>query len=185
MSEEKQLKRLQAGSEDALCYFIRRYTAYVSAIVWRTLGQSMTAQDAEEVISDVFLTLWRRCDRVQPDKLRPWLAAVAHNAALSKLRRIQNTIPLEEDQIELAGSGPEAMVEDAERSRLVTQAVDSLGEPDRTIFLRHYYYRQSTSIIADGLDMKPDAVRQRLKRGRDRLRTMLSKGGMNDEIFDL
>lgn len=185
MSEEKQLRRLQSGSEDALCFFIRRYTAYVSAIVWKTLSRSMTAQDAEEVISDVFLTLWRRCDRVQPDKLRPWLAAVAHNAALTKLRKIQNTIPLEDDRLEVAGNGPDAVVEDAERSVLVTQAVDSLGEPDRTIFLRHYYYRQSTAHIAEQLDMKPDAVRQRLKRGRDRLRTILSKGGMDDAIFDL
>lgn len=185
MSEEKQLGRLKSGSEEALCFFIRRYTGYVSAIVWKTLGQSMTAQDAEEVISDVFLTLWRRCERVQPDKIRPWLAAVAHNAALSKLRKCGNTLPLEEDQLELAEKGPEAMAEAAERSKLVTEAVDSLGEPDRTIFLRHYYYRQSTAAIAEQLDMKPDAVRQRLKRGRDRLRTMLSKGGMSDAIFDL
>lgn len=185
MTEDKQLERLQAGSEEALRWCIRRYTPYVSAVVWKTLSGSMSEQDAEEVISDVFLTLWRRCGSVKPGKLRPWLAAVAHNAALMKLRQCRKEVELDEDFIELPEKGPEAAVEASERAALVMEAVDSLGEPDRTIFLRHYYYRQGTAFIAESLDMKPDAVRQRLKRGRDRLRTKLSRGGINDAIFDL
>lgn len=34
-----------------------RYTPYVSTVVWRALGPAATREDAEEVVSDVFLAL--------------------------------------------------------------------------------------------------------------------------------
>lgn len=51
-----------------------------------------------------------------------------------------------------------------------------MGEPDREIFLRHYYYCQSVTDIAAALDMNANTVKTRLRRGRERLRAELSKG---------
>lgn len=56
------------------------------------------------------------------------------------------------------------------------RAVDGMGEPDREIFLRHYYYCQSVADIAAALDMNANTVKTRLRRGRERLRAELSKG---------
>lgn len=52
-----------------------------------------------------------------------------------------------------------------------------MGPPDDEIFLRHYYYGQSTQSIAAALTMSDANVRQRLHRGREKLRKALEKGG--------
>lgn len=88
MEDEKLVRRLQKGSRTALEQAINRYTAYVSTIVWRTLGAAATREDTEEVVSDVFLSLRSHAHELDPKQgLRPWLGAVARNRATDCLRR--------------------------------------------------------------------------------------------------
>ena len=58
MDENRAVQEITKGSEEALCWFIERYTAYVSTIVMRVLGDAMSLADAEEVTADVFLSLF-------------------------------------------------------------------------------------------------------------------------------
>lgn len=51
-----------------------------------------------------------------------------------------------------------------------------MPEPDREIFLRHYYYCQGVADIALALDMNANTVKTRLRRGRERLRKELAEG---------
>lgn len=167
MEDEKLVRRLQKGSRTALEQAINRYTAYVSTIVWRTLGAAATREDTEEVVSDVFLSLWSHAHELDPKQgLRPWLGAVARNRATDCLRRTKPTVPLPEETA--------AAKDQAER---LWQAVDGLGEPDRTLFLRHYYYGEKLSEAVRGLGLSTGAARIRLSRGRKKLREILTKGG--------
>ena len=54
--------------------------------------------------------------------------------------------------------------------------MDGLGEPDREIFLRYYYYEQKIAEIADEMAMNAGTVKSRLRRGREKLRQTLEKG---------
>ena len=58
MNDTKALRALQNGSEDALAWFIDRYSAYVYTVAFHIVGQSMSSADAEEVAADVFAALW-------------------------------------------------------------------------------------------------------------------------------
>ena len=62
-----------------------------------------------------------------------------------------------------------------EEQRLVRQAIDSLGNPDREIFLRHYYYAQTVSRISREMHLNPSTVKTKLSRGRQRLKTLLMR----------
>ena len=69
-----------------------------------------------------------------------------------------------------------------QRDGLVREAVLSMGQPDREIFLRFYYYCQSVSVISEKMQMNPSTVKTRLHRGREKLRQHLTgfesvKGG--------
>ena len=82
MEDTRLIQRLRIHSRAALEEAIRRYTSYVSVTVWRTLsaGGSAPREDVEEVVSDVFLSLWEHAGELHADKdLRPWLGAVARN----------------------------------------------------------------------------------------------------------
>ena len=65
-----------------------------------------------------------------------------------------------------------------EAIRVTKEAVDALGEPDRSIFRRYYYLYQKTDEIAEALGLKPSVVRNRLSRGREKLKIALVERGL-------
>ncbi len=178
MKEALILRRLRRKEPRGLETAMAQYTGYVSRVVWNILGQAMTAADAEEVAADVFVALWEQAGDVQPGKLKSWLAAVARNTARKKLRELDRELPLEEDMLEaLDGKTPQDAIIQEEERKAVRQAVEDLGEPDREIFLRYYYYIQGVREIAREMNMNESTIKSRLKRGREKLKEMLQERG--------
>ncbi len=179
MNEMQALSRLKQKDAAALEALMAQYLPYVAAVIWNIIGQSAAATDCEELCSDVFLSLWEHGAQIRAGKCKAWLGAVARNRAYSALRSCAQELPLEEDSLSLSAAEPQTLLEQRERQTLVRTAVDALGEPDREIFLRHYYWGQTTEAIAEAMGFSAPALRQRLKRGRDRLRQTLEQGGIN------
>ena len=178
LEEEKLIRRLKARSRSALEQAIRRYGPYVSTVVWRALGSAAAPEDVEEVTADVFVALRAHGEDLREDApLRPWLAAVARNKATDRLRRLSQA-PLPLSELDPApGPGPQEAAEQREWAERLWQAVEAMGEPGRTLFLRHYWYGDKLKDVARDLGMKPSTARNRLLRGRRALRRLLSEGG--------
>lgn len=183
LEEEKLLERLQRGELRALDQLIDRYGSYVSAVAGNIIGAAMTVQDVEEVVSDVFFDLWRQAKQVRPGHLKGFLSHLARNKAVNKLRERKRELALEEDVLAQAPGvpGPEENLTRLEQARAVRLALDGMGEPDREIFLRHYYYCQTVSAIGLEMGMNPSTVKSRLSRGRDKLKAILLEGGYQYE----
>ena len=178
MREDTMLQKLWAGDPAGLEALMERYIPYVSAVVWNILRSSMPAEDGEEVVSDVFLAAWRQRDDLRPGTVKAWLGAVARNMAKNRLRQMGRELPLEEDALEIPGpDDPSGDLERAEERRLVRQAVDSLPGQDREIFLRHYYYAQTVPEISRQMDLNQSTIKTRLRRGRTKLKDILTREG--------
>lgn len=176
MREQEILRKMRQGDPAALEALMDRYIPYVSAIVWNFLREAMSKEDAEEVVSDVFLAAWEQVKDIRPGAAKAWLGAVARNKAKNKLRQIGRDLPLEEDILELPDEfTPVSMTEQKEEQQLVRRAVDGLGEPDREIFLRHYYYAQTVSQISREMQLNPSTIKTKLSRGRQRLKAILMR----------
>lgn len=175
MDENQLVRNLQQGDTKALEQLMERYTPYVNTVVYHILGQSMGKEDVEETISDVFVILWRNAGKVKPGKLRPYLASIARNLSLKKLRSAGLTLALEEDVLPPDIHTPDSIAEAKEERVLVRRTVDEMGPPDREIFLRHYFYCQGVETIAREMGMNPGTVKTRLRRGREKLFRILSK----------
>ena len=179
MEEKKLVERLQKRSRSALERAIDRYTPYVGVTVWRVLGGTASREDLEEVVSDVFLSLWLHAGELDADQgLRPWLGTVARNRAADWLRTHKEAAPLPEDAAAPGGADPQAEAERREWAARLWDAVEGLDEPDRTLFLRYYYYGDKLKDIARALGLTQTAAKQRLFRGRKALRDTLTKGGV-------
>ena len=178
MKEARLLWRLQNGESAALGEIMELYTPYVAAIVRNIIDPPLQEEDVEEVVADVFLSLWKNAADIEDGKLRPWLAAVTRNRAKDKLRALHLNLPLEDDALELIAEDPEFEAVRQEAIQATKEAVDSLGEPDRSIFLRYYYLYQKTDEIAAAMGIKPSIVRNRLSRGREKLKTRLVERGL-------
>ena len=144
----------------------------------RVLAGQGAREDVEELTADVFLALWAHAGELDPEQgLRPWLGAVARNRAMDWLRTHKEAAPLPEDAAAPGGADPQA---EAERREVGSPAVGrggGLDEPDRTLFLRYYYYGDKLKDIARALGLTQTAAKQRLFRGRKALRDTLTKGG--------
>ena len=173
MNEAKALRELKRGSQEALGWFITKYNAYVSTIVHNIIGQHMSQADIEETVSDVFISFWNNADKVQSGMAKAYIGVIARNAAKKKLRERGKDIPLNDNILEINGLDPQHIVEQSELHQIVRQAVFSMSQPDREIFLRHYFYCQSVVSICSELGMTQSAVKSRLLRGREKLRFAL------------
>ena len=181
LTEEQALRQMKQGSQDALAWFIHRYGAYVSTIIHNIIGQRMSNADVEEVASDVFLALWNNAGKLHPNAAQSWLATVARNTARSRLRRVSDTLSLDEEAIIVDDRTPEAALERREQTARVRMALLSLSPVDREVFLRFYYYYQKTADIAADMELNESTVRTKLNRGRAKLRDFLTREGHNEK----
>lgn len=178
MRESIILQNIKAGDPSGLKALMELYVPYISVIVWNILRDAMSPQDAEEVVSDVFLAAWEQAADLKAGHVKGWLGTVARNKAKNKLRQMGRTISLEENSVDIPAPNDlsEAMEQDEER-RLVRQAVDALPPEDKEIFLRHYYYAQSIKEISDHMALNESTIKTKLRRGRMKLKEALTKGG--------
>ena len=177
LEEKKMIRKLRCGSEEALAWFIRQYTPYVGAVVYRVIGSSMSPADVEEVTADVFVALWSHAGDIRAQQVKGWLGTVARNTAKNKLREMGQELPLDDDVLLIDAATPEAESEKREQLLTVRRAVLAMEEPDREIFLRHYYYYQTVERIAEEMALNSSTVKSRLHRGREKLRVTLQMKG--------
>lgn len=176
MNETKLIRALQRGQRGALDKVISHYSSYVASIARNMSGVQTTREDLEEIVSDVFIALWRTAERLDETRpLKSYLAAIARNAAVDRLRRIRPEDPLPEEDILSAdeAQGPEAEALKREQTETLRRLLLEMAADDREIFVRFYYYRQTVREIAALLGRNESTVKARLARGRARLRERL------------
>lgn len=186
MEESKLIDRLKQGDPSALASIIDRYAGYASTIVRNIIGAYMKSEDIEEAVSDVFVRIWHHAAQIQDNcvTLKSYLAAIARNEALKKLRGYRpQLVPLEDDVLFVDDAN--APLERSEKKQVLEWALSLMGEQDREIFVRHYFFMEKTSAIARQLGMNESTVRSRLSRGRGYLRQALLEGGYRFEDENL
>ena len=186
LNDAKALALLKSGDQEALAWFIDKYSAYVGTVVNSILSGAMSHEDVEEVTADVFVTLWRSADNLIPLNLKGYLSRVARSLSMQKLRERFEVLPLDEDILILDEDSVFDSLEREDQDQVIRKLVYSMPQPDKEIFLRFYYYCQTVSVIANQMQMNPSTVKTKLKRGRERLRIYLNdfkntKGGDLDE----
>ena len=68
--------------------------------------------------------------------------------------------------------------EQEERQRFVQEALNRLSKEEKEIFIRYYYFYQTTEEIGDAMGIRQNTVKSKLKRGRKKLKGFLMERGM-------
>ncbi|MFR7742747.1 MAG: RNA polymerase sigma factor [Acutalibacteraceae bacterium] len=134
MEEREALKRLKHREEDALAWFIDRYTAYVSTIVSNILGPAAASADLEAIASDVFFAFWTHAKEIRPGKAKAYLGSIARNKAKESTRKTGRELPLEDDMLVISSGTPERELEKREQAAYIRKAVLALREPGARSF---------------------------------------------------
>lgn len=180
------LERLRAGDEAAYEDLVRANTGRLLAVARRLLP---TEEDARDVVQEAFLSAFRSLPRFEGgSKLSTWLHRIVVNAALMRLRTkrrrpeesLDALLPsfLEDGHHAESFSGwsepADRALERSEVRELVRAQVERLPETYRTVLMLRDIEGMETEDVAAALGLTPNAVKMRLHRGRQALRTLLA-----------
>ena len=108
--------------------------------------------------------------------MKAWLCVIARHNAVDFARKNSPTLPLEEE-IAVSETTLESDLEELELRKAVLEAVKALGDPDREILLRKFYFGESSKEIAARLKMSVSNVDVRTSRAVEKLRKNLKDWG--------
>ena len=177
MNDEKTISAIRNREEAAINEVIEKYAKLLWSITAPILNNIGSKQDIEECVADAFIYLWEHPDKYDSrrGKLKTWLSIVARTQAVNRCREIakRNTVSLEDtDFVHRLGIVDDIL--EGETRRTLLAAINALGELDREILLRRYYYRQKPKEIALALDMSVKQIDNHLYQTKRKLREALS-----------
>jgi RNA polymerase sigma-70 factor (ECF subfamily) len=161
------LRRLSGGDQSALGEFYDLYAGLVNGIALRMLRD---ATEAEDVVQEVFLQVWRQAARYDPGRGTPeaWICTMTRTRALDRLRR---RTARREEPGEAAPAGSAAPK--AEEALAVRKALDGLSADQRRALELAYYEGLTQSEIAKRLGEPLGTVKTRIRTAMIRLREAL------------
>ena len=125
------------------------------------------AQEAEECVSDTYLSTWNAIPPEKPDNFRAFLLRIVRN--ISKKDRV---FPID--------IGPRSggnMADEIALRDTINRFLEGLSQEQRAIFIGRYWYFDSVNDIARNLGKGVSMVKMTLLRCRERLRDTLEKEG--------
>jgi RNA polymerase sigma-70 factor (ECF subfamily) len=194
MSVEADLQlvtRLRAGDAAALEPLMARYATRVYRVAF---GITRSEADAEEVVQDVFLSLFRKIDTFEGrSALGTWIYRMAANAALLRRRgkrhelevKLEDLLPAfredghrEGDRAWLLAdwsAGPEETLLSREARAVVSRAIAALPDHYRAVLVLRDVEELSSEEVAEALGESVASVKSRLHRARMALRELLTR----------
>lgn len=168
------LARAGNGNQRAFQALVARHLNRSLSLARRMTG---SATEAEDVTQEAFLRVWQKASawRSGDARFSTWLYRVVVNLCLDR-RRKKPLAPLEAagDPSDPAPSVELRLVED-QRIRIVTEALATLPERQRTALVLSYYEELSNAAAAEILGVSVSALESLLVRARKTLRAELDR----------
>jgi RNA polymerase sigma-70 factor, ECF subfamily len=137
---------------------------------------------AEDIVSDVFLEVWRGADRFQSkSKVSTWLLAIAHNKAMAAIRRRKHEELDDDDAAAIAdlADDPECTLSKKEHGALLQKCLTDLSPAHREVIDLVYYHEKSIAEVAEIVDTSQNTVKTRMFYARKRLAKLLADEGVH------
>lgn len=183
MKDKRLILKLKAKETKSLELIIENYSSYVYTVVKNVIGDYMSKEDIEEVVSDCFVNLWNSAEKIDHEKpLLPYLSAIARNTARNKFRKFSNEISLEEITYEPSMKDDiEELVENCCAVSLIYEAVELCKDTEKEIFIRFYFYGEKLEDIAKKTGLTLSNCKTKLFRIRKKIKVYLTERGYEYE----
>jgi RNA polymerase sigma-70 factor (ECF subfamily) len=174
-SDAELLRAVARGDEAALASVYDRYASILLGLLLRILR---SRPEAEDVLQEVFLQVWRRASDFDEARGRPftWLVTLARSRAIDRLRALGSR---ERTATEAARDVPDSISDAAddavksEQGEIVRGALAELPEEQRHTLVLAYFEGLTQSEIAERLATPLGTVKTRMRSGMIRLRQLL------------
>jgi RNA polymerase sigma-70 factor, ECF subfamily len=172
------IRRIAQGDRLAMQLLFARHHVRVYRFVLRLVGDTGTAED---VVSEVFLDVWRQADRFEErSAVSTWLLAIARFKALSTLRK-RPEAGLDEETaatIEDTSDDPEVVAQKTDKTEILRKCLAMLSPEHREIVDLVYYHEKSVEEVAAIVKIPENTVKTRMFYARKKLAELLKAAGV-------
>lgn len=166
------------GDKNAYGRLVVKYQKRLFRFVFMMLGKKDTTDD---IIQDAFVKGYTALSSFDSDKqFYPWIATIARNLALNRIKRDSREKPVSEFEdhvISIPDSDPDPhdKMIIKENDKRFFNAVQSLPEQYRMVFVMRMFEKMSYDEISKKLGISPGTVDSRLFRARQKLVELLKE----------
>lgn len=162
MNNTEYINRIKKGEETAFRHFVNSYS---KDLFYYTQCFVRTKETAEEVVSDVFLDVWKHREAIDEIRnIKAWLLTLTHNKAISYLRKTDHpddTFSWEEvDGFQIAGNlqTPDEQIISREEIAHINNLIRSLPPKCQTVFVLAKIERLPYKEIAEMLNISVKTI---------------------------
>jgi RNA polymerase sigma-70 factor, ECF subfamily len=171
LTDSELIAQVARGEQAAMAHVYDRYSAIVYSVALRVLGDTGKAED---VMQEVFLSLWRNPNAFQAARgtLAAWLAVIARNRAIDQVRRRRDT----EDVDEIPLAVHQNLEDEAVRAQLmgrVRKLLETMPEDQRSALELAYFKGMTHTEIAASTQQPLGTVKTRIRAALQALRKTL------------
>ena len=133
------------------------------------------AAQAEEIVQDVMLTVWRKAAQFDPQRAQvsAWIYQIARNRQIDVTRKGRRPLPEDLDQDPQTEPDTAEMLVVEQEGRLLKQALAQLKPDQREAIERAYWGEFSHQEISDQTGLPLGTIKSRIRLGLERLRREL------------
>lgn len=178
-SDEVLIARIAGGDRLAMQVLFARHHVRVYRFVLRLVRNEATAED---LISDVFLDIWRQAGKFEGrSAVSTWMLSIARFKALSALRRRpeQELDDKTAERIEDESDDPETALAKKDKGALLRQCLTALSAEHREIIDLVYYHEKSVEEVAGIVGIPEATVKTRMFYARKKLSELLKERGID------
>lgn len=155
--------------------FAMIYDRYADRLHDFCIGMVRDRDAAADCVQDVFCSAATQLPKLRdPERLRPWLYAIARNEALRCIRdRRREQVSDELPEVASHDAGPDTLAARNELAALVAEAAGGLGDRDRTVLELAYRHGLDGPELANALEVSPGAANKMVSRLRNTIESSL------------
>ena len=155
------------------------YTNYIYTII-RNNYTNLSDEDAEEIVLDVFITLWNNQNKLDINKkMSSYIAGITRNLIKKKYRNIYNNDNIEDYEMLQDIENIELNFIKKDENIVINEEINKLKETDKDIFFMYYYEDMKIKDIANYYKVSENKIKLKLFRIRKKLNKNLKKRGYN------
>ena len=177
-ADEALIAKIATGNRLAMQALFARHHTRIYRFVLRMVGDNALAED---LTSDVFLSVWQQAHRFEArSAVTTWLLAIARYKALAELRRRPQEASSDEGGPEISDPAdtPEVAFEIKHRGEILRRCLGRLSREHREVIDLVYYHEKSVQEVAEIIGIRGNTVKTRMFYARRQLSKLLEAEGV-------
>lgn len=171
------MPRIAAGDRGALRQLYEASSAKLFGVCLRILSDR---DESEDVLQEVYLTIWRRADRFEAGRasVMTWVSTIARNRAIDRLRArgpMAYAEPVEALEIDDGSVGADDLVMAGQDARALSDCLEELDDRTRAVIRTAFFEGVTYEALASRMDAPLGTVKSWIRRGLAKLKGCLER----------